>query len=400
MGNINMPSSERESIPEKYWIGEELDWEAPSVPVDLRVELPFWLMIDNCNQDVDIRGHKFHVEIKDNYVELYARAIVDSRFTCIYFGPPKKLIPEVEKVIKKSHAPVMRRKCKTVLLIHSDCNKDVLAASINGDNKRKRSALLFLKSFCEAHIEIINHIIQQYRISTYDYFPYEVSPWDVPIWFVGSGTDCDRIVLQDYAAFDERPIIVNMADGIRERYKLIDETSLQSAMNAEQSAGEYELLDALNFMERGDYSDAVRRIATAIEAQTESVLRQELLKIHSVAEVEKKIRASENDFPGRFRQYQNLSRRKLSAALEKDLKTIRTIRHLIVHNAYRITFNERGKAQRAVDTGRWIYNWLENKPNRMRIREEQIGKRSIGRHFSLFNAEITSSGVIVYKPML
>ena len=102
MSNINKPSSESETIPEAYWIGEELDWEAPSVPVDLRVELPFWLMVDDCNQAVEVNGHKFNVEIKDGYVEVYAKAIVDSRFTCIYFGPHTRLKPELRKIIKKN----------------------------------------------------------------------------------------------------------------------------------------------------------------------------------------------------------------------------------------------------------------------------------------------------------
>jgi hypothetical protein len=391
-------SPQKESIPQTYWIGQELDWEAPSTPVDLRVELPFWIMVSDCVQDVDVNGHKFSVEIKDCYVELYARVVVDSRFTCVYFGPPRPLGSDLKKAIKKSHAPVLSRKCKTVLRIHSTCNKDVLTAAISED-KRSRSARHYLKSFCEAHIEVVNRLIQQYRLSTYDYFPYEVSPWDVPIWFIGYGEDALRIVLLDYAAWDEKPVIYSsMTDSKGERYELIDAAKLQSAVNIKPSAGEYELLDASNFMERGDYSGAVRRITTAIEAQLESVLRQELLKIYPAFEVDKKLEASEDDFPGRLRQYQKLSRRKLSAALEKELETTRNLRHSIVHNAYRIPFSQREQAKRCVDTGRWIFDWLENQPTRVDVREKRIAKRSLGRHFSLFNAEITPTGVIVHKP--
>jgi len=59
--------------------------------------------------------------------------------------------------------------------------KDVLAA-FKEEGKRKNSAYLYLKSFCETHFEIVNHLIQNYRLSTYDYFAFELSPWDVPIW--------------------------------------------------------------------------------------------------------------------------------------------------------------------------------------------------------------------------
>lgn len=398
MSDNNAKSHGKVPIPQEYWIGQELDWEAPSIPVDLRVELPFWIMVPDCAQDVDVNGHKFRVEVKDCYVELYAGVVVDSRYTCVYFGPPRKLAPELRKAIKKSHAPALSRKCKTVLRIYSACNKDILEAA-KPEDKRSRSAQLYLRSFCAAHIEVVNRLIQQYRLSTYDLFSYEVSPWDVPIWFIGSGGDVLRIVLQDYGAWDEKPIMYSsMTDYKGERYKLIDAAELQSAMSAEASVGEHELLDALNFIERGDYSGAVRRITTAIEAQLESVLRQELLKIHPVAEAEKKLKASENDFPGRLRQYQKLSRRKLSATLGKELEATRAIRHSIVHDAYRISFSQRGQAERAVDTGLWIFNWLENQPTRMDVREKRIAKRSLGSYFSLFSTEITPTGVIVHKP--
>ena len=78
----------------------------------------------------------------------------------------------------------MSRKCKTVLRIHSDCNKDVLAASREKDRQKECGLCFISQSFCEAHFDIVNRLIQQYRLATYDYFAYELSPWDIPIWFV------------------------------------------------------------------------------------------------------------------------------------------------------------------------------------------------------------------------
>lgn len=381
----DVQSPEKTSIPDSYWRGQELDWQAATVPVELRVELPYWLLVPDCVQNVEVNGRKFLVEITENFSELYAHAVVDSKSTCVYIGPPQRLRSDLLKAIKKSKATVMSRKCKTVLRIHSDCNKDALVASKEKD-RRRNAAYAYLRSFCEAHFDVVNRLIQQYRLATYDYFAYELSPWDIPIWFVITGADFVRIVLQDYAAFDKKPMI------------LIEPSELQTALTVQPSAGEFELLDALNFMERGDYSDAVRRITTAIEAQTEFALRQELLKKHPLPDVEKRLKASENDFPGRFRQYQKLSGRKLSDALNKELETTRTLRHSIVHSGKRIAFNDRGQAQRSVDTGRWIFNWLENQPARRDVREKKIGKRSLGRHFSLYYAEITPAGVIVHKP--
>lgn len=258
-------------------------------------------------------------------------------------------------------------------------------------------AYFYLKALCEAHVEVINHVVQHYRLSTYDYFPYEVSPWDVPVWYVDSGSVTFRVVLQDYAEWDYKPILTH--PGARDlTYALISPPKLQDAMVVEPSAGELELLDALNFMERGDYSGAVRRITTAIEAILDSVLRRELMGRYPEPEVESRLRASQNDFPGRLRQYQNLSGRDLPADLADELNATRNLRHNIVHRGERITFANRGQAQRAVDTGRWIFNWIEDNPDRRDVRETSLAFRSLGRHRSYFDAEITPNGVIVHKP--
>jgi hypothetical protein len=395
MSDAQLKSSEKTSLPRSYWIGQELDWKATTAPVELCAGLPYWVMVHDCAQVVEVNGHDFLVDIREDFVELYAHVVVDSRYTCLYIGPPQGLSPDLRKAIKKSKATVMSRKCKTVFRIHSDCNEDVLAAS-KETGRRRRAAYAYLTSFCEAHLDVVNRLIQQYRLATYDYFAYELSPWDIPVWFVKSEINTVRINLQDYLTWDRKPMTVS--GRTKEQYKLIDPSELQAAFTLQPSVGEFDLLDALNFMERGNYSDAVRRITTAIEAQTEFVLRQELLKKHPLPDVEKRLKASENDFPGRLRQYQKLSHRKLSNGLAKELDVTRVLRHSIVHDGRRIPFNERGRAQKAVDTGRWIFNWLENRPARFDLREKAIGKRSLGRHFSLYYSEITPAGVVVHKP--
>ena len=367
-----------------YFLGEELDWTAPAIPVKLIVELPFWIMVPNCVQKVEVNGHVFEVVLADYFVEQYAGSVTNSRSTCVYVGP---------EVGQKNDPKLMTRKCKTVLLISSECNKDVLAAN-RGQNAKLRLATLFLKDFCMAHLPVANKLIQQYRLATYDYFPFEISPWDVPIWYVASDIACETVVLLNYAEWDRKPGIVSR--GSTERYELIDEAQLKVDLDSKASAGEFELLDALNLMETGDYSSAVRRITTAIEAQTESVFRQELLKHYSPAQAEKKLRASMYNFPRRLREYEELSKREMPAELHTELKATRDMRQKIVHEGFRIAFQDRGQAQESVDTGRWIFNWLENQPDRSGIREKLIAKRSIGRTISIFETEITPAGVIVH----
>jgi len=390
------PNPSQEQPPTSYWIEQELNWDAPSAPVLLSVELPFWLMVSDCTLKIECCGHLFDIEIRSGLFELYLQQVTDSHDSCVWIGPnPDNLDPELRKNIEEEKLPVLPRKCKTILRIHTSCNEDVLSAEAEED-ARRRVALKFLSAFCGAHLEVVNTVVQRYRQSTYDFFPYEVSPWDVPVWFLEVNRSLIRIALLEYASWNHKPVLFE-PHGSSTVYRLISSEELQASVT-QPGAGELELLDAMNFMERGDYSDAVRRITTAIEVILEAVLRQELLKHHPVTDVERMLHASRNDFPGRLRQYQRLSGRTLPTGLAKELDDTRDLRHEIVHRASRISFRDRGRAQRAVDTGRWIYNWFENNAPRSQVREKQIAMRSLGRHFSIFHAEITSTGVVVHKP--
>lgn len=381
--------------PGSYSLGQALDWNAGWTPVVLSAELPFWLMVADCTLQVEVRGHSFTVDVRSNFIELFAGEVVDSRRTAVYLGPnPEQLNPEVRKGIEEQGVGLLPRACKTILRIHSRCNSDVRTA-VDEEGGRANAGACYLMALCAAHFEVVNRVVQSYRLSTYDYFPYEASPWDIPVWRVVEPAGFVRVVLLNYADWDRKPRIGPMG-GPTETYSLIEPAALQQAMLQDAQAGELELLDALNLMEHGDYTGAVRRITTAIEAIVEWVLRSELLKRYSEAEVEAKLHESRNDFPGRARQYEKLSGRQLDAILRQELEDTRSLRHEIVHRGLRISFQDRGRAQRSVDTGRWTFNWFENRPDRVRLRENRIGTRSIGRHLSLFDAEITSEGVVVY----
>ena len=394
-GSKSSPTEDK--APQSYWVGQELAWEADPIPVVLFVELPYWLMVPDCPVLVSVRDHVFRMEVRSGLRTLHATEVLDSQRNCIHIGPNhNNLDPELREYIDEHDVPVLSRKCKTVLRVHSRCNGDVLSAAQS--EERQRVAHWYLKSFCEAHIEVVNKLVQRYRLATYDYFPYEVSPWDIPVWFVESEKGTTRVVLFSYADWDWKPLI-RPKEGPDETYRLIDPSSLQAAMATDPTAGELELLDAVNLMERGDYTGAVRRITTAIEAVVEQVLRVELAKRYEADDVERRLYASQNDFSGRLRQYQKLSERTMPEELSADLEATRGMRHDIVHRGARIVHAERGKAQRSVDTGRWIFNWLENREDHAVKREKDLAMRSLGRHYSIYDTEITPEGVVVHKPL-
>ena len=389
---------EGDLTPSSYWFGQDLNWESEKEEVTLFIELPFWLMVPNCTQNVKVNGKIFKVNIRDDYIELYANRFYNSKNNCVYVGPPviNNFSDEIQRAIEKKTIPLLSKRCKIFIIIRSNCNRDVLNMYSTGNHPSSQE---YLRAFCVAHIEIINKVIQAYRSKTYDYFAYEVCPWDIPAWFIQSSTGFDVIRLFNYIEWDNKPIM-RQVNNQEQTYNLATEEEIAASMNTEIGSGVIELLDAMNFMERGNYSDAVRRITTAVEAKLESVLESELLKLYSVEEAKIKLDKTKNDFPGRLRQYQKLSERVISEDLSNELDLTRELRHKIVHKAYRISFRDRGVAQKAVDTGRWIFNWLENQPSTASIRECDVSTRSLGRYFAIFDAEINDLGVTVLKPTL
>src|SRR5208283_3767215 len=106
-----------------------------------------------------------------------------------YRGPIKKredLSAAVREAMDQHpDGPYMWRKCKTYLRVGSRCNEDVLnAANRKESPQRANGAKLYLSELCSAHIPVINKLIQTYRLATYDYFAFEVAPWDVPQWTI------------------------------------------------------------------------------------------------------------------------------------------------------------------------------------------------------------------------
>ena len=397
MQTEDLAADGEESIPQSYWLGQELDWEAEWEPVELFVELPFWLMVNDCSLQIVADSHSFNVDVRGEELEVHAGAILDSRASVVYVGAhPESMDPELLQQWQKEGVPLMARPCKTVLRIQSRCNKDVLAAT-QEDGRRSSTAHAYLMALCEAHLKVVNTLVQAYRRATYDFFPYEVSPWDVPIWRIASKEGFAQVALLNYAKWDTKPHM-GPIDGPTQVYSLVEPSTLQEALAGVASAGELDLLDAISFRERGDYSGAVRRITTAIEAIAGAALENELLARYSPEEAKQKLAASRNNFPKRVRHYEQESGRVLPEVFRTDLERTRNIRHEIVHKARRIAFSERGSAYRAVDTGRWIYNWFENDAERKRIRETRLALRSVGQHHSIFDAHIEEGGVVVVKP--
>jgi len=411
-------------IPSSYFVGQEINWEAPWIDVCLWVELPFWLMVGNTVASIEMEGHDFEIAIHENYFELHVGVLSDSKQNVVYQGPFKKkddLSDVVRNLLKaRPDLPLMWRKCKTVLKIKSRCNEDVWNTTQERDDVKKASVSyvaamngvrFYLAELCRAHIPVVNRLLQGYRLATYDYFPYEVSPWDVPFWLIDHNANYIRSCLVPYREWDSKPkgfaipfgelakkiLSGEKVDPPTLPYKFIEDGDIQNAISTAAAPGEFELLDSLNQMERGDYSGAVRRITTALEVIVESVAGSAVEAAEGKRNAVKFLKDTETNFPRRLKKYEELSGRTLPNALRTEMFATRKLRHRIVHTGYRIGPGERGRAQRAVDTGRWTYNWFENHQDRREVREKKIAFRGLGRDIAagIFPTKITRDGVVV-----
>lgn len=278
-----MASSAEVSPPPHFAIGQDLNWNAPWIDVNLWVELPFWLMVDNTTVNVEVEAHEFPIALHDNYFELHCNLATDSKISVCYRGPLKKreeLTESIRETMQNNpDVPFMWRKCKTILKIATRCNQDIWSSTATSDKKLRDSTVKFyLEALSKAHIPVVNRCVQGYRLATYDYFAFEISPWDVPRWWIERGGNATSAILVPYRAWDVKPEIYEGFQpsagptGTPKPYQLISGADLSNQISMTATPGEFELLDALNLMERGDYSGAVRRITTAIEVVVEHVV--------------------------------------------------------------------------------------------------------------------------------
>lgn len=385
----NDPEDRDERILESFTFGDGIDWTSPLVETKVYVELPFWIMTPPGQVDIDWAGTTFTVRICPPWMEVFAGAVTDSRLTAVHQSPWREPgewqpPPDLAEDLANQQLPWLQRHCKSVLRIKTSAHISAFR-DIDDDVEPPRAQAeldAYWASLCEAHVPVINELIQRYRLVTYDYFAYEVSPWDVPVWYVVQGKKHLVARLLPYASWDRKPVIFDRdsPDDPSKAQEFVFTTAadLANATSDDATPGELDLLDARSLTERGDYTGAVRRTVTAIEALLRWALFKKLEKKYTSEEAEQRTSNTDNDFPGRLAQWRKLAKPEISQEEFDEFERTRQIRHEIVHRGRRLTADQRGRAQQAVDTGRWLYNKIEGKPDRARLRDFGVLK-SVGR---------------------
>ena len=398
-------AAKKHGPPTSSWhIGQDIDWTSPLEAVELHVELPFWLMMPEGVVQINWSNHDFEVSVLQMQMEMFAGFYTDSRQTRVAELPINPVVfmepAKLTQLSEKQGHPLFPRMCKTVVVLSSFAHADAFRDITDPDRPAVASQqTTYWASLCEAHIPVINELLQRYRYITYAFFPYEVSAWDVPVWAIKFRDAQYRALLIPYRGWDQRPVVITdgadpEGDPTLTPFSWTDRATLEGVSSVQASAGEFDLLDARSLMERGDYTGAVRRTVTAMEALVESKLRSELEKKFSPTEVDAKLEKSKTDYPGRYRQWKRLSGSAISATLEQTFDRTRLLRHEIVHAGLRLNFADRHLAQKSVDSGRWLYNDIEGLPDRVSIREKGTLK-SAGRVMiqPRFPSEVSAQGI-------
>jgi hypothetical protein len=376
---LRVPDPEPAAAPAARWgeepdpatFGDDLAWGAPSAPVSLVVELPFWLMVENGRVGVEVAEHRFAVELRDDYYEWFVREMTESRHRRFLVGPLKDFSEfpvNIQASLRESLVPFFRRKCRTALAIDSTCNEAIFdqALAQRAAGQFNGSGTYYMRAFCEGHLAVVNRLIATYRWLTYDHFASTVTLWDLPVWWIVKGPSALNLIVYPYGGLDAKPILVDEQTGAERPLSLIDAAGLDAAGTPPMASGEPDLLDALNLVERGDYPGAVRRLADALEA---------LLGRRSPADVVERMPDAEERW-----------------------QEIRALRDAVTADEAPTSFTA-DRVERSIEAGRRLFNALEAKPDREAVREGRVVERSFGRHAltRVFTGEVTSEGVVVRR---
>ncbi len=168
---------------------------------------------------------------------------------------------------------------RTVVTFKTQALIDVVKI-LNDTNrtKERQQAHFYIESLCRAHLPFLNVLINGYRAAATDAFAFEVSEWDVPIWFFSIDGDHEVIHLVPYATLNGFPAI---RDGMGNDAKLIEANfakpdEVQLAVNESRLPGELDLFDAWNLYYRGRFAECIRALVTSIEVMLEDRLEATL----------------------------------------------------------------------------------------------------------------------------
>jgi len=364
---------ERKHAEENEW------WAGELVTAELAVELPFWLMVPDGEITLSFEKTTVTASINGKYLEVSDGPIsLASRTNSVVIGPGDEVWGrEFPESVVPSQMPVFRP-MKTVVTfranIIADCfgawrTKGEVSASDRIGIRRVNRVMQYLKALATAHIPFLNKLITSYRSTSLDPYAFEVSEWDVPVWYARHDETLVWIGLMPYWDSDTFPSLNDSGMAVPFVATTLDEVQTQAQTSV--APGKLELLDAYSLMYRGRFGDAVRSAVTGIEVAVEAQLSKLLKeKGFSDDQIRARLEETRNSFFERIQEYEQLSQKRLPGPLisnvpyingirlRTELNWVRNLRHKVVHEGIRVDIFERGTTLRAVETMSWLFEWL------------------------------------------
>ncbi len=355
-------------------IAEEKEfWKSAVIDAELIVELPFWMLLEDGEIEVEYGKTKLSVKVDQNFLAVYDGPLsLGSQSNICWIGHQKEL-PK-DGLGEGVPCPVYRE-LKTVLIVPVRIREGIVGTlnsrqEIEANDLPKvrqyNRASQYADTLAFAHLPALNNLVAKYRSSSHDPFACEITEFDVPSWFLRTPNGFCHLTVMPYWAHDTLPSY--NSEGTRRPFVAADVKALSTVSIARLSPGQRELLDAVSYMFRGRYNEAIRYSVTAIEVLVEEQLRLLYAKDGmSQQEIDRKLFDNRMMFHERVEDYERLSGKRLPGPrthfihylnglrLGEELTFVRQLRHAIVHRGKRISLFERGTARRCVETMTWLY---------------------------------------------
>ena len=174
--------------------------------------------------------------------------------------------------------------------------------------RRVNRVIQYLQTWATAHIPFLNDLITSYRSTSFDPYAFEVSEWDVPVWYASREDTLIKIGLMPYWERDFHPEV--NSNGQIDSYHATSLEEIQSQASAKVAPGKLELLDAFSLMYRGRFGDAVRSAVTGIEVAVEAQLAKVLVQLgHPDEQVAERLEKTRNSFFDRIQDFEQLTQK-------------------------------------------------------------------------------------------
>jgi hypothetical protein len=162
-----------------------LNWESPIREIVLHTELPFWLLVADCELDITLRDSTLPLSIVSQAIEIQlGRTYRESHRNAALIekvqGEPSTRAQTILRGAKQEGFTL--RTTRTLVSIKTKAIEDAIVA-VQEQGRRRVDADMYFRSFVHAHLAFVNKAINAYRRVAADPFAIELTEWDLNVWY-------------------------------------------------------------------------------------------------------------------------------------------------------------------------------------------------------------------------